>query len=252
MYNPKDEAFAEICFGALLKAGNCNFTMHFLHWSFHNSFTSLTLKRRSKDRKRTHAAKWVATRFLNFFFSTLYVYLADCFEFKWPGGAQALKIMLYSELFPLLTGGLFETLLIIRILIEACSLWSIKGSTLSLITQRWFLGAGWHDPVTQTLKRHQSDRGSRTPEHHTDSSGHYFSVWEATVCLHILLIFYEWQTHPTHYRHFISQVTNLHSVSDMFSSIVRSVAPDMRLSALLYFHNCRVVLIQCSGEDKKH
>lgn len=37
-------------------------------------------------------------------------------------------------------------------------------STLSLVTQRWFLGVGWHDPVSQTHKRHQGDSGNRAPE----------------------------------------------------------------------------------------
>lgn len=38
------------------------------------------------------------------------------------------------------------------------SLWDIIVSALSLVTKSWFLGAGWHDPVTH--QRHKGDSGN--------------------------------------------------------------------------------------------
>lgn len=125
---------------------------------------------------------------------------------------QEVEIKLDSECFAVLTGGLFGTWLIIRTLIEACSLWSIAFicCNTEVIPWCWMTWASDSDP-RETLKWH----------------------WQAHVVSHIcsaaldinlprgrqlstsdLLTFYEWHTQPTDCSHFVLQVTVLYSISD--------------------------------------
>lgn len=61
---------------------------------------------------------------------------------------------------------------------EACNqkIRVCEASRHQLYLLRWFLGVGWHDPVTQTHKRHEGDGSNRSPELPIQVISHLYSA----------------------------------------------------------------------------